>query len=79
MNPGDVAWIVVLGGILIYELWATFTGRQTMSMSVWDKIRKRRWLSWIVIGALAVLMIHLTAPALNLDDNTAPLTDCAEE
>lgn len=73
MGPGDVAWLVVLGLIGAFELWATVAGQQTMSMSVWGLIRHHKWFSFVVIALLTVLAIHLTAPAL---ERNPPVDPC---
>ena len=61
MKEGDYFWLIILGLMLGYELWAEFGGHQTMSMSVWRVITKRRWFRWVVIGALAALTWHFVA------------------
>lgn len=53
---GEWMWIAVFTAVFIFEIWAVFTGRDTMSEVLW------RWPTWgkvLMAGFFAALMVHL--------------------
>lgn len=55
---GVWAVLVLLGGVAVFEAWATITKHQTISMAIWDWEAGRLWARLLVVIALAVLTVH---------------------
>lgn len=82
LTPGEWAWVLTLGFIIGYEIWATATGAQTMSEAVWVAGKGRPWFKVFVAVALTVLTLHLVnKPDEKVPDRVAPawVPDCPEE
>ena len=54
-EPAAWAWLVILGGLIAFELWAILTHHHTLSQ--W--LQKRRALRWFGLAAFLVLIWHL--------------------
>lgn len=69
LTPGGQAWIGLVIYIAAYDLWATRTGRDTLSMAFYNSIRHpvRRW-------PVIVIWSYLTAHLFKfLPDKVDPL------
>ncbi len=54
-EPAAWAWLILLGGLIGYELWAILTHHLTLSQ--W--LQRRGPLKWFGLGAFLVLIWHL--------------------
>lgn len=73
MLEAGLAWLALIG----FEIVQTVRGKATLSQFVWAAGRHRRWLKWIGVGLIALLVIHLTAPLLR-EDNPPPVEDSVD-
>lgn len=55
-HPGYWMWAAILIGVVVFELWAIWSGHQTMSQVVQ---RGPVWFRWLVGGGLILLIMHL--------------------
>ena len=58
-NVGGWALLAIVLAILIYELWAIWTGGKTISQWVKGKTRGRRWWKGFGVVAIGLLLWHL--------------------
>ena len=54
-------WLIIVGLLIGFELWATWTGHHTLSdwLRKYTRQRRWRWLKWLGVGALTFLIYHL--------------------
>ena len=54
--PAGVAWLVIIGAVLAFEIWALVTHHNTLSQYIQHKPRVWRW---VAEGLIAILGLHL--------------------
>lgn len=55
-RPAEIAWLVIIVGVLAFELWAIHQHRNTLSQYVQHK---PNWFRWAALGGVIVLGLHL--------------------
>ncbi len=58
-EPAAWAWLIILGGLIGFELWAILTHHHTLSQWLQGQGGKHAWLRWLGLGAFLVLIWHL--------------------
>lgn len=61
LEPG-LAWLVIIGGVAVYELQALLRDRPTLSDWFRHMRKGRWWLSLLAGGLLVLLAVHLFWP-----------------
>lgn len=53
-----LAWWIGLGVLIVYELYAVFTHRQTLSEALWSTQKRWPWVKWLTGAILLALLDH---------------------
>jgi|GEM_PF-2430543 hypothetical protein len=52
------AWILGLAVWAVYEAFALFAGRRTLSMQIWMAVKRWPFLGWIIGLVVGGLLVH---------------------
>lgn len=59
MSIGGIAWLVLLGGVATYDLWAWATRSETLTDEQRKLQSRWRYFRWVFALGLIVLWAHL--------------------